>query len=234
MIRITSEQFSSDIDRSMTMLDKYINDIIRSCFIKEGRNYDPLCFCYRYIVVETHAGNRILYSVHAWFKYQRVWSEFNRRMHRYLYDSTSIIYNKLDSNNEHVSFGLGTDHRVDINFSEAAFELDSNTSGKRKYVTLDIYDTYYDDMPSGECMPSLRYEKLLFKYRGINADEYKSIQEKNCNDPRLHLPNIYHESWERFYKLFVETFGVEPGSKYKFICGPGVKRVEVRADEEKS
>ena len=104
MIRITSEQFSSDIDRSMTMLDKYINGIIRSCFIKEGRSYDPLCFCYRYIVVETPAGNRVLYSVHSWFKYQRVLSEFNRRMYRYLYDSTSIIYNKIESNDEHVSY----------------------------------------------------------------------------------------------------------------------------------
>lgn len=230
---LTEADFSNDVDKSLEMINKYLNTVIRACFKKEGRPYDPRQFCIKYVIVETPDGDRVLSPLHLWCKYGRIESDFKRRLAKYLYDTTSIYYSRINDVNKWFVLDKHIG-QVDINFSEASFIVHNDQLNKSKQVNLSIFSHTYDDLPAGECIKSARYEKLLFEYRGFTAEDYRRIKAADPNDSRLHLPDVFRYDWNRFYRLFVKTFGTEPGNGYKFICGPGVEKVEVPADGKES
>lgn len=213
-------------------IDEYLDRVIKSAYKKEGRKYDPLSISVKYIVVETHNKDLIMYPIHLWCAYNRVHWEVTRRLKKFMHESIGIYYDRIEptdsADGSHVYFDK-YEGQVDVNYTKASFNVD--TGRRVKNINLSIFDEYYEDITPGEVMISSTYEKLIFNYYNMGAKEYKTIRETNGrDDPRLHLPDNFRHNWEDYYRLYVKTFGEDP-CKYKIICGPGVKRVEVKINE---
>ena len=70
-------------------------------------------------------------------------------------------------------------------------------------------------------MVAYTYEKLIFKYWGLDARVYNMLSE---NDEKRHLPDSVKENWENFKELYNETFEAPLGS-YDIIYSSGIKRI---------
>lgn len=218
-------------EKLISSVSAYLDKVIRQCYTKEGRAYDPQSICIRYVIIKIPDGRYVMHPLYLWCKYDRVHWEITRRLKKFMLSSVGVHYGWIEEEGSWFKFS-NYKGQIDLNFSEASFLVGTKNAYRSVQINLSIFDCVYDDIPEGECMGSKKYEQLLFKYHGLTAEDYRKIMEDDKDDPRLHIPDNFRHNWEDYYKLHIETFGVAPGEKYEFICGPGVKRVEVKLDEK--
>lgn len=200
---------------SETTLKKYIEKCFEDAFRAENREYSNELWNFEWIMIKNSAGIYQLYSI-TWCKFDRVLRRVKYRLQNNLPKNFGIHF----GNTEEMRCMLYEDGNIDPNFTQAMFVIVAN----EKNVSLSIFDkktNHFENNQSGECMPAYTYEKLLFKYWGMDASIYNTLPE---NDERRRLPDSVRENWQNYQDLYNRTFDVPIGN-YDIICSSGIRRV---------
>ena len=202
----------------------YVVKCFKDAFNAEERPYGENLWAFEYVCVKNSFGTWQLIPLVFWCTYERVRAKVAKRLKNNLMKNFGIHYGRSDDmryltydDSKHYLNYYAT---IDANWTEAMFQVE--VRGKLKYISLSLFEGYYDDMPKGECMVAQRFERLLFTYYGMDADTYRSLDK---DDTRRNLPDELHHDWIRYWDLYYKTFGNYPGSNYEFVCSAGVKRI---------
>ena len=181
-------------------LRNYIEKCFKDSFKAENREYNEKLWNFEW-VIKNSVGIYQLYPI-MWCKYERILRRVRYRLENNLMKNFGIQYGNTDE----MRCLFYDDGQIDPNFTQAMFKT------KRGNVSLSVF---------GECMVAYTYEKLIFKYWGLDARVYNMLSE---NDEKRHLPDSVKENWENFKELYNETFEAPLGS-YDIIYSSGIKRI---------
>ena len=194
----------------MTNLRSYIEKCFKDAFITEKREYDENLWEFEYIIIKNSSNTLQLFPVITWCKYDRVLHRVLYRLENNLMKNFGIHYGRTDE----LRSIFYTSGEIDPNFTTFMFKT------SRGNISMSIFDAESDSRPNGECMSAYRYEKLIFKYYGLDANSYNNLSE---GDSRKYLPNSLNNDWEAFKELYESTFNAQLGSNYEIICSSGIE-----------
>lgn len=200
-------------------IKNYVERCVKDSFVSEDREYEPDAWRFEYILLrgidsQVYQMYPVLYC-----KYARILRRVNYRLNHNIYKNFHFMYENTVS----CWCTLRTadnNFRISTGYTQAVFKYGNS------YIILDIYDEntdlYQNKKLRGECILSYIYEKMLFKYYGLNAEKYMALPD---DDERKYLPKTISEDWEGYKKLYQKTFGNAVGSKYDIICSSGLERI---------
>lgn len=202
----------------MKYTEKSLRDYVEKCFKDafnaEDREYNRNLYDFEWIMIKNPKGIYQFYPISSWCKYERIFRRAVNRIKNNIMKNFGIQYGNTDE----LYCMLHPGGVIDPNHTQAMFRT------KREYVSLSIIGQ--DELlgtpeKKGECLPAYVYEKLLFTYLGVDADDYRALREDG-EDPSL--PYYQGENWEQFRDLYNRTFVVPIGS-YDFIYSSGIERL---------
>ena len=182
-------------------------------FKAEDRAYNDKSWNFEWMMIKNSVGVYQLYPI-MWCKYERVLRRVRYRLENNLMKNFGIQY----GNTEEMRCLLYEDGQIDPNFTQAMFKTNR---GNVSFSVFDEKTNPYENNLSGECMVAYTYEKLIFKYWGLDAITYNKLPE---NDEKRHLPDSIKEEWNNFKDLYNETFDTPIGS-YDILYSSGIQRI---------
>lgn len=190
-------------------VEYYIINCAQAAFRQEGRKWKPADFKLEYIAVKNKTGKWQFYML-ADCKYDRVLRKVQQRVSRNLYKNHGVVYG--DTKKLKALFYSGG--VIDPNHTYAMFVING------KQVSLSLIDNKLIHENRGERI-AYRYEKLLFHYHNITAEDYDTLSP---DDERRHLPPELLRSWKRFRRLYIDTFGHDLDD-YEIVTSKGIARL---------
>lgn len=200
-------------------LRKYVERCFKDAFEAEGREFDKDKFSFEWVMVKNKEGAYQLYSTID-CAYRKVVTRVVYRLKNNLMKNFGIHYMDTDS----MRCMLCVSDRFDFNFTKAVF---SKRDNKRIKYVLDIFDAKtnpYENDKLGECMPAYTYEKLLFEYFNLCADDYKDLEKTGIE---LHIAKELSKKWDAFRALYKNTFDHYPDEEYAIICSSGLEQLYI-------
>lgn len=167
-------------NQNMTKIDKYLYKCIKDAYESENRTFDAAKIQYYYIIMDN---KQFLFMIDTPFA--RV---------------TRKAINKIKNNiAKHFDIILDGDYYID------SILQPNFVCNHIKAYNKDMYVCKHRDImkdPTGEVIPSARYEKLCMAYHNVELKTYKEKHDK------LHLP--HNILWNAYRNAYYKAFSQYP------------------------